>query len=1369
MDPHKAPRTSHGRAHRPRRARRPRRALGPGTPWLAAAVLLSGGLLVATDAGAQTCASPDPISCNQKIIWAPGNDCTSHESSYACGGGSYTGADHVYSITPPAGTEFYVDVFPEHSPVIQPNDLDLFLQTGGCGAGATCLTADVAGVDNHVSWVADGSTYNISVDKPVPIFGSACMFDYSVQVGCPVPCNPVTDVVQQLTCSTDLIGVDSSAGTDIIDYYTCGAPFHHVLQRSREMVYEFTASTTGDVTVDLTNMTTDHDVYVLEDICDQSACIEGSTNESVSSDSVTFTAVAGTTYYIVVEAFGGTGTFDLSFDNTAGCPEDCDDGIDNDLDSDIDCADADCIPDPVCCHDNDADGYYDASCGGDDCNDGNSDVNPGASEIVCNGLDDDCNSSTRDTRDFDGDGVNACFDCDDFDAGNTPGGSEVCDGADNNCNGVADEGLAFLDYWPDADGDGRGDNAVSPVSSCNGPPAANYVLNGFDCDDNDANNYLGNAEDCDGADNDCDGVADDGLLFLSWHLDADGDGHGAGAPFSTCDGPPAPGFVLSSDDCDDGNSSNYPGNAEICDGADNDCDTVADEGIVFLDWYLDADGDGYGGGGTPISTCSGPPVGHVASNSDCNDANPSVHPGAPEITCNGLNDDCSAATLDAPDGDGDGSSVCVDCDDADPSVHPGAPEITCNGLDDDCSAATLDAPDGDGDGSSVCVDCDDGNASVRPGLVELPCDGLDNDCNAATVDSHDNDGDGVTDCTDCDDNDADNFPGNAEICDGADNDCDGAADDGLVFVAHWPDADGDTFGDPGQAPVSTCDGPPAGHVANDADCDDGDSSVNPAASELPGDGIDSDCDGLEDCYDDGDGDGVGSTTVIEGQQLDCGAAGESALGTDCDDSDSSNYPGNAEICDGADNDCDGLVDETSVIVDYWPDADGDTFGDASAIPVSTCAAPPAAHVANDADCDDGDPAVNPAAIELTCNATDDDCDVATSDDPDGDGDGDGVCSDCDDTDAALNVADADADGFSTCAADCDDADAGRYPGAIELADGIDQDCDGLVDEGTIWTDDDGDGFAEAGGDCDDTDAGVNPAAIEVCDGIDADCDGLIDDETDCYDDDGDGFSEDDGDCNDGDIAVSPDATEDPANGIDDDCDGITDDGATDRDGDGLTADAGDCDDDDETVHPGAIEICDGLDDDCDGLIDDETDCYDDDGDGFSEDDGDCHDGDDDLFPGATEQPDGLDNDCDGLVDEDTVVADDDGDGLSENAGDCDDGDDTVYPGAPELADGLDNDCDEIIDEDIGDLDGDGFTVEAGDCDDDNGWVNPNAAELCDGLDNDCNEIIDDNCLEPEEAGLGKDNASGCGCVQGGSAQVIWPLGLLLLGLSRRRR
>jgi len=189
---------------------------------------------------------------------------------------------------------------------------------------------------------------------------------------------------------------------------------------------------------------------------------------------------------------------------------------------------------------------------------------------------------------------------------------------------------------------------------------------------------------------------------------------------------------------------------------------------------------------------------------------------------------------------------------------------------------------------------------------------------------------------------------------------------------------------------------------------------------------------------------------------------------DCDDADATIFPGAAEVCDGIDQDCDDEIDEDAADATSWyPDGDGDTYGDARAPGVPACE-PPAAHVANALDCDDGSSGVNPGAGEIAYDEVDDDCNGEDLTDVDGDG-----------HDAQLAGGD-----------DCDDANASVNPGALELPyDGVDQDC-----QGGDADDLDGDGAAaiEAGGDdCDDTIAEIHPSAPETwADGFtDNDCDG----------------------------------------------------------------------------------------------------------------------------------------------------------------------------------------------------------------------------------------------------------------------------------------
>ncbi|MEE2830338.1 MAG: MopE-related protein [Myxococcota bacterium] len=270
-------------------------------------------------------------------------------------------------------------------------------------------------------------------------------------------------------------------------------------------------------------------------------------------------------------------------------------------------------------------------------------------------------------------------------------------------------------------------------------------------------------------------------------------------------------------------------------------------------------------------------------------------------------------------------------------------------------------------------------------------------------------------------------------------------------------------------------------------------------------------------------------------------------------------------------------------------------------------------------------------------------------------------------------ADIDQDGWNEDE-DCNDLDPSVHPEAGELCDGVDNDCDGNVDEGY---DEDGDGWNSCGdpGDCDDLDAGSYPGAVEECEGVDNDCDGEVDEG--CPEDaDGDGYIEGE-DCDDSNPLVYPGAPEE-CDGLDNDCDILVDEDF-DEDGDGWTGCLDvDCNDGNASIHPEAVEVCDGVDQNCDNVVD-ET--FDQDNDGWTtcHEPPDCNDGNAAIHPLAPEQCDGADNDCDGEVDEDTVD-DNDGDGVSACEGDCDDGNAAVFPGAIEVPNGLDDDCSGGIDD-----------------------------------------------------------------------------------------
>jgi len=372
--------------------------------------------------------------------------------------------------------------------------------------------------------------------------------------------------------------------------------------------------------------------------------------------------------------------------------------------------------------------------------------------------------------------------------------------------------------------------------------------------------------------------------------------------------------------------------------------------------------------------------------------------------------------------------------------------------------------------------------------------------------------------------------------------------------------------------------------------------------------------------------GCGDYNITESDNDDDGWTQEEG---DCNDQAGAVHPAATEICNGIDDACDQQLDEG-----FDGDGDGHTVCGADGLPGT-----------EDDDCDDGDGAIHPGQDELECDGVDNDCDDATADGPDGDGDGATVCEDCDDGNPDLNLDDADGDGADTCSGDCDDDDA-----ALNQADL------------------DGDGVTTCDGDCDDDSGETWPGAEELCDGLDNDCDGVVPDDEE--DGDGDGHLACD-ECDDADETTYPGAAE-LCDGIDNDCDGAVPADEVDADGDGYLACA-DCDDGDAGAYPGAAELCDGVDNDCDGGL--PTDELDADGDGEMGCAGDCDDADATVYTGAPDVCDGVDdNDCDGVTD--PMETDGDGDGYSLCDDDCDDTEPLANPGLAEICnDWIDNDCD----------------------------------------------------------------------------------------------
>ncbi|MCB0522039.1 MAG: hypothetical protein KDD27_24060, partial [Saprospiraceae bacterium] len=547
-------------------------------------------------------------------------------------------------------------------------------------------------------------------------------------------------------------------------------------------------------------------------------------------------------------------------------------------------------------------------------------------------------------------------------------------------------------WYLDFDGDLYSDG-TSQVA-CERP--ANYFTEGEltetsgDCNDGDPAINPAATEVCDGVDNDCDGQTDNGVL-ITYYADTDGDGFGDPAnTILDCSAPT--GYVLDNTDCDDSDGNEFPGQI----------------------WYLDFDGDLYSDG-TSQTACERPANYFTAdeltqTSGDCNDSDAAINPAATEV-CDGVDNNCDGQTDNGvlttyyADTDGDGfgdpansTMACAqptgyvfdntDCDDGDPNEFPGQTWYK----------------DADGDLYS------DGTSQVA---CERPTD-------------HFTAGELMETSGDCNDGDAAINPAATEVCDGVDNDCDGQIDVG-VQTTYYADTDSDGFGDPANSTMACAQ--PTGYVSDNTDCDDSD------GNEFPGQTWYKDADG--DLYSNGT-----SQTACE-RPANYFTAGElTQTDGDCNDSDAAINPAATEVCDGVDNDCDGQADN-GVLITYYADTDGDGFGD-PANSTMACSQP-VGYVSDNTDCDDndgnefpgqiwyldfdgdlysdgtsqtacerpanyftegeltetsgdcndGDPAINPAATEV-CDGVDNNCDGQTDNgvlityyaDTDGDGFGD---------------------------------------------------------------------------------------------------------------------------------------------------------------------------------------------------------------------------------------------------------------------------------------------------------------------------------------------------------------------------------------------
>ena len=232
--------------------------------------------------------------------------------------------------------------------------------------------------------------------------------------------------------------------------------------------------------------------------------------------------------------------------------------------------------------------------------------------------------------------VSDSTDCNDANNLIHPFAEDICNSIDDNCNGAIDEDAVFILQYADADGDGFGD-ILNDSTSCF--EITGYVIDNTDCNDTVALINPSAIENCNLLDDNCNALIDEGLILYTFYADADGDNYGdADVTFISCF-EDVPGYISDSTDCDDTNNLIYPGAEELCNYLDDDCDGIIDDNLSYIYSYQDADGDDFGNIEIDSLACT-IPEGFVEDDSDCDDTNPAIYPGAEE-TLNGIDDNCN--------------------------------------------------------------------------------------------------------------------------------------------------------------------------------------------------------------------------------------------------------------------------------------------------------------------------------------------------------------------------------------------------------------------------------------------------------------------------------------------------------------------------------------------------------------------------------------------------------------------------------------------------------------------------------------------------------------------------------------------------------